>query len=489
MKIAKLLGLAPLQIAQALLGFGAIAAFTRLMSAEEFGRYALALSVSMFAHTLVFTWAESAAYRFYAAAKAQNRLADHFATLLALGLTLGAAVMVITLLTLMALGLEVEVVAISLFAAAAATFRFLTRLSRETERASLAIGRYALAETAYLTLGFAAGLALLVGLHLGPAAPFAGPALAGIVIFLFDAPRLAKRAKGGQVSLARTGAYATYGAPLALAIALDLGVQALARILLTQKAGAAALGAYAAAFGLARPLDLIFMSAGAALTPLVLTAFEERGVEAARDEARKLFIVLAAFALPAATGIALLAQPIAQLLVGASLAAETARVLPWLALAGLFAGFNLYYWSEAFQFARRTSERALIMLTPGALQIALTLALAPIQGAVGAAMAAAAAAITGSVLLAALGRKRVALPVPRTDLARIALATAAMGAAVLALPSNGDAMSLTAHVVFGAAAYGAALVALNAFDARDRAVSLLNAFLATHWTGRHVRAR
>ncbi|MES1198573.1 MAG: hypothetical protein ABUS48_01160 [Pseudomonadota bacterium] len=36
----RLFALAPLQVAQALVGFGAIAAFTRLMTPEEFGRYA-----------------------------------------------------------------------------------------------------------------------------------------------------------------------------------------------------------------------------------------------------------------------------------------------------------------------------------------------------------------------------------------------------------------------------------------------------------------
>ena len=46
MKGARFLTLAPLQLVQALVGFGALAAFTRLMSAEEFGRYALALSLS-----------------------------------------------------------------------------------------------------------------------------------------------------------------------------------------------------------------------------------------------------------------------------------------------------------------------------------------------------------------------------------------------------------------------------------------------------------
>ena len=45
--MSRFLTLAPLQIAQALVGFGAIAAFTRLMSPDEFGAYALALSVSM----------------------------------------------------------------------------------------------------------------------------------------------------------------------------------------------------------------------------------------------------------------------------------------------------------------------------------------------------------------------------------------------------------------------------------------------------------
>jgi O-antigen/teichoic acid export membrane protein len=76
------LALAPLQIAQALVGLGAIAAFTRLMSPEEFGRYALALSASMLAHALLFTWAEAAAFRFFSAARAEKRLADHFATLI-----------------------------------------------------------------------------------------------------------------------------------------------------------------------------------------------------------------------------------------------------------------------------------------------------------------------------------------------------------------------------------------------------------------------
>ncbi|HRO03992.1 MAG TPA: oligosaccharide flippase family protein, partial [Terricaulis sp.] len=287
MSARRYLSLAPLQIAQALIGFGAIAAFTRLMSAEEFGRYALALSASMAAHTLLFTWAEAAAFRFFAPARAERRLRDHYATLLALVVGLGAAVLIATAALLLFVGLTHEVAALSAFAAAAAVFRFLTRITRESDRAALEINRFAALETAYIAIGFAAGVAFLLVADLGAAAPFAGLLTAGLIVALVDAPRLIKRARGGVVSPQRAFSYASYGAPLALALGVDLIVQTIARFLLAHQAGAASLGAYAAAFGLSRPLDLVFMGAGAALSPLILTAFENEGPAAARDQARK----------------------------------------------------------------------------------------------------------------------------------------------------------------------------------------------------------
>ncbi|MFN3464525.1 MAG: lipopolysaccharide biosynthesis protein, partial [Terricaulis sp.] len=316
MSTARILSLAPLQIAQALIGFGAIAAFTRLMSPEDFGRYALALSISMAAHTLVFTWAEAAAFRFFAAARAEKRLADHFATLLVLALALGLTVLAVTAGVLAFVGLRDDIAALSLFASGAAVLRFLTRLGRESDRAALAFGRYAVLETIYLVIGFAAGVGLLVMFDFGAAAPFAGLLVAGAVVAFIDLPRLMQQSRGGAVSVSRSISYAGYGAPLALALAVDLGVQAIARMVLAGEAGTAPLGAYAAAFGLARALDIMFMGVSAAFAPLVFTAFEERGVESARDAARGGFVLLAAITIPATIGLALLAQPVAALLVG-----------------------------------------------------------------------------------------------------------------------------------------------------------------------------
>ena len=465
--------LAPLQVVQALVGLGAIAAFTRLMSAEDFGRYALALSVFMFAHTLVFTWAEAAAFRFFASARAEHRLADHYATLIGLALALGAAALLLTAGLLTLAGLQRDALTLCMFAAGSAIARFLLRLGRESERAGAEVGRYAIFETGYLVLGFGFGVALLTRTDLGAAAPFAGLLLAGVVVLFVDAPHFLARGAGGSASIARAASYASYGAPLALALAVDLGVQTLSRFILAHQAGPAALGAYAAAFGLARPLDLIFIGAGAALATQMLAVYEQHGADAARAIARAGFEAIAAIAAPAAIGLALVARPLASLMVGATLSTDAAALLPWLALAGLAQGFSVYYWSEAFQLTRRTGQRAALMLIPGFVQITLTGTLAFAFGAEGAAMAAAAGAIASALVLAIVGRTLLALPIPFAALTRIGAASAAMTLGVLALPPAQGIAGLALAVSVGAFIYGASALALDLAGVRAKTTALI----------------
>lgn len=474
MKTPSILSLAPLQVVQAVVGFGALAAFTRLMSAEAFGLYALVLSVSLAAHTLLFTWAEAAAFRHFSLSQAGRRLADHFATLLGAVVVLGALVAAATWIGLRNFAPSADVVAVTAFAAGAMVLRFVIRISRETDRAELAFGRYAAFEAIYFGLGFAAGLALLFAFDLGAAAPFAGLMIAAGVVALFDAPRLYQRARGGYATFTRARTYASYGGPLALALGIDLAVQATARLLLMLQADAAALGGYAAAFGLSRPIDLVFLGLNAAFAPLLLQAYERHSVEDARDMARRAFALMAALALPACVGLALVAQPLAALMLGESVRTQAGQALPWMALATLMSGFALYYWSEAFQLARRTGLRALLMLAPGAVQLAATFALAPMLGATGAAIASVAAAATSFCLLAAVGRGLVALPLPLGALVRILTATVAMALCVAALPQD----ALAARVMVGAAIYAAAALVLNIADARTNVARVLRARFA-----------
>ena len=57
-------GYLPVQATQALVGFGSIVAFTRLLTPEQYGQYALALAAAAVVHALFLVWIEAAMERF-----------------------------------------------------------------------------------------------------------------------------------------------------------------------------------------------------------------------------------------------------------------------------------------------------------------------------------------------------------------------------------------------------------------------------------------
>src|SRR3569833_1241899 len=60
------LGYLPVNIVQAVAGFGSIVVFTRMLAPSAYGDYALAYSVTSLAHNLVFTWFEAGMALVYA---------------------------------------------------------------------------------------------------------------------------------------------------------------------------------------------------------------------------------------------------------------------------------------------------------------------------------------------------------------------------------------------------------------------------------------
>lgn len=475
----RLLGTLPVNIAQAVAGFGAIWAFTRLLSPEDYGRYALVLSAVMLAHTLALTWAEAAAYRFLPQARAEGRARDHFATLLILALAAGVVAALAAAAALMIVPAGNRLGPAIVFAAVSAFCRFLTRLARESDRADGCVARHSLFESTYLLAGFAAGAVFAVTTRLGPAAPFAGAALAGFCVGGGDLARLLRAARGGRFEVRRASAYASYGAPLALALGVDLAVQTATRALIAVHAGDAAVGAFAASFGLAsRTLDLVFVWAGLACGPLLLDAHSRGDAAALRRAAVGMAQTLLALAVPAAVGLALVARPLAEAMVGPGLRAETTALMPWIAAAACCNGFATHYFSEAFQLGERTGQRAALMLVPATLNIALCVLLLPRLGLVGAAVAGVAAAAASVALLSAFGRRIVDLGWPLDACVKTALAAGAMVPVVLALPATGGWSEVFAKAGAGVMVYAAFAICLD--------IGGLRAVPSALW--RHVRA-
>lgn len=461
----RLLAHAPLSVLAAVAGVAAVAAYTRLLAPADYGVYALALSVAMVAHTLMFSAVEAAAYRFRSEADATAALSDHAKTLAGLaGATLIAAALAAAGLAHVGAGGA----SLVFWAAAAAATRFLTRIAREDDRAVQAVARYSLLEGLQTVLGFGLGILLLLTTDLGPAAPFAGLALAGAAIALVDLPRWIARAAGGAIRPAHAASYLLYGAPLAAALAVDLAAQAGLRMIVAEARGAAAVGALFAAYGVAwRIIDIIFTWAGSATAPLLMAAYDGAGGAAAvRSIAARQAGALLALGAPAAVGVALTAEPLAALMIGPDLRADALPLIPWIALAAFLTGAGVHYFAEPFQLARRTGLRAILMAGAAGLGLALAILWIPGSGLLGAAWAATAAAGAGVAALALAGRRFLALPLPLKEAAKTALATAGMAAAVHVTPMPEGAPALFLTVGLGAIVYGGLALLLDLAEAR-----------------------
>ncbi len=462
-----LAGYLPVQIASGIAAFGGVYVFTRLLGPEEYGRYALMLSVMALIHTLSLTPAEAAAYRFAGEADAKNQKPDHFRTTLSLtfrSLTLTAVL--IGALAL-ALGRLPEYLSILPWIAVLAPINTLTQMALESHRASQRVGRYALIETTRLLGGFLFGALIAWQTGFGAAAPFVGMTIAGVFWALSETRWLFKEAKGGTTDATRRRTYLKYGVPIAAALVLDLVLSAADRFLIALFLGEAAVGEYAAGYGVADKTVLLLCAwAAMAGAPLIMAAYEEGGRDAAAEESGGLIRALLFLGIPAATGLALVATPLAEAMIGESVREGARQIIPWIAFAGLLNGLIIHYYSEAFQLAHRTPEQALLMLLPAGANIALNLVLIPQFELMGAVIATLVSYGLGVVLLALRGRRLIGLPLPLMELLKISLSALAMWPVVMLIPAWGGWPELIAKAIAGGTVYLILALMLDAGGAR-----------------------
>ena len=458
-----LLGYLPVQAAQAIVGFGGVAIFTRLLSAEDYGRYALTIAALSLFHMITFTWLEAAVARFHARADSRKRLRDHLST--AYGLYVIAALLGggLTLTIILLVPVEPRLKTAFAFAFASLLLRALLQIGLETHRAAGQVGRYSALEASCLMIGFLIGIGIIMTTDLGAAGIFAGTAIAAGIMIIVDLPLMLRKARGGKRHPIRTKTYMSYGGPISVSLMFEHLLSVGDRFLIAAFLGQGAVGMYAAGYGLAdRLLDIIFIWFGAAVWPLTIKALEREGEQAAKDVAERAAGLMALIAFPAAAGLALVAGPLSDVIIGENVRAEAASILPWIALSGLMNGMMTYYFHEAFTLKRKTASMAFIMAMAAGLNLVLNLIFIPIFGLVGAAISTVIAYLTALLVCAYLGRKHFRLPLPWAEWTKAATATIIMAAAVYALPQLETAwIMLLLQAVTGAVIYVIAATALN----------------------------
>ena len=468
------LGYLPVNIVQGVVGLLTIVVFTRVLDPHQYGDYALALSVVMVTHTALFTWLEAAMARFQPAEAAGGSIPDHFATLYRTWAILAVAMLVLggAILALWPMTASLK---IALATGLGGTlFKGLGRLAQEHRRAAGRVREAALMDIATTAGGFAAGAGLALA-GFGGAAPLTGIAIAFMICLVWVLPSELKLSRGGKLQPERVRSYAHYGLPLAASLILGLILSTVDRFMIAGFMDSGTVGVYHAGYSLAnRTLDVIFIGLGSAAGPAAIAALEFGGRPALDKTAREQSSFMLLIAIPAAVGLALVAQPLADLLVGEDLREGAARVTPWIAASGLFAGITTYYFHTAFTLAKATRLLLLAMTVPAAANIILNVALIPRFGLMGAVVATAISYALGLIASALIGRRAIALPIPWSTLARAGAASAVMAVVVSLIPDFGGVLELALKAGVGGLVYGLVALVLDAGGARNQGAALLS---------------
>lgn len=470
---AALLGYLPIKIAQGLVGLLTLWAFTRFLTPDQYGVYALVLSVMMLGHTATLTWVEAATARFQIPSVRDGATADHLKTVYLLWLVIAGVVLPAVALIILPLPLATDVKTAAICAALAATVRSFAQLVEERLRADGEVTSVTILDVSLTVGGFLVGLAaILTGA--GSSGPFIGVILATLFTL---APRLKSElalSGGGTFERKRAARYASYGLPIAGSLLLAIVVTSSDRMFLAVFMTTADVGAYHAGYSLAsRTLDVFFIWFGMASGPALVRALEMGGAESLRQAGREQASFMLFLAVPAAVGLCLVARPLADLMIGGALADRSASIMPPIAIGALLSGMTTYYLSQAFTLGVNTRGLLLTMAIPAVVNAALNVALIPRFGIAGSAWASAAGFLAGAVATYVLGRRVMPLPVPLAPLARAILASGVMVGASSLVNSEIALVALAVKSGVGALVYFATSAMLGSREA-GHAISLVS---------------
>lgn len=473
-------GYLPANILQGLIGFATLMVFTRILSPDDYGRYALTFGISSLAQTLCFTWIEAAMARFYPAESRTDSEAPElygtvyrlfavvtvvFAIACALGLWLWPVSGDAGQSLKMAMGLGLGCV----------VFRSLIKLVQEQRRSEGRVGAASILDMVQTAGGFGLGV-LCATAGLGGASPVVGGGLIALICLPFVAREDWGRALKGRFNVEKAKAYAHYGFPVSASLILTLALYTADRFLIAYFLNDAEAGAYHAGFSLAsRILDVLFIWFGAAGCPAMVHALEHGGVAELKENARHQIRTMAFILFPAVGGLIMVAPALGTLLIGEGLRADALSVTPLISLGALFSGLNTYYFLQAFTLVRKTRLLVVAMAVPAVSNIALNLLLIPLMGLMGAAVASCLSFALGLLGSWLLGLKTLALPVPVLDLGKTLLSVTVMMAAVALVPSlNLPIIDLILKGTIGVIIYAALAWLFDLNDIREPTLKIVN---------------
>ena len=415
-----------------LLAIATLAVLSRILTPDQYGKYALLIATATVLSSLSFQWLSAAISRFY------PKHFEHPVDIMrAASRCFWLATLGVSLLCLIAWAfhelVEIEPINIALI--------FLI---------TIALGRYAIglqiansqhAPMRYCLLSWtklsAALITSVVFIYFGAAEQGAllGFFLGlGLAIWVFEPhPKMALSI--GKVNARVSGEMLRYGLPLVLNFLAIVLLDFVDRFMIARLLGIAYVASYSIAYDFIQLtigpfLNIFFLSA----FPTIVHLFDEKKYEAVNEHLHDLGVKLVSFGVPLAVGISILSVDIARILFGLEYQQGAAMLMPWLSAAIFVAVFKSYYLDVVFQLHHATKYQSFIAAFMVATNMVLNFILLPSYGVIAAAWSTLAAFFLGAVLSWLLGKRLFSLPNLNVIIAKVFLASFFMGVMLFFMP-------------------------------------------------------
>ncbi|CAG9621410.1 oligosaccharide flippase family protein [Sutcliffiella rhizosphaerae] len=450
----------------ALVSFASIAIFTRMLTPEEYGMYALVFAIAGMINAVIFEWLKLSLLRYYSRYQEDNRF---FETIKLSFLGLLVASLVVGVLTMFFFQGK----------AFSPVFILLTLLFSWTQSwnsINLTLMRAKLSPKSYGILAFSR---TTLGLVLGTAFIYAGYAEIGLLIGLMLGfwitlmrPTLKYWKIGLDYKAFQTDylkQFLKYGMPLTITLLLSVIIHNSDRLIIDYLLDTSATGIYSVTYDLSeQTIFTLMMIINLAAFPIAVKVMEEKGELAAYEQVKKNTSLIFLIAIPAVTGFILISQNITNVFLGESFREEALSLIPYIAIGALLKGFKLYSVDIMFHLKQRTSLQIYPVVGAAILNVVLNFLLIPKYGIEGAAMGTVIAYAFAVAISWIIVHIQISpLPFPLKDFISVLTASCIMALALWPFHQQTGLFFLAVQLLVGGTAFVGAVIVLNTMNARN----------------------
>lgn len=390
-----------------MVNFVAFAVYTRLLTANEYGRYSSVMAGVALVSVMAFQWLQLVFIRFLSEHKcSQQELKQYILGLFLLvsGIVMFSGV-VMAMLWLHPVWRPYIMLSIPIIIVQA-----WFQLNLLMTSVQLNTGRYA------RLIGAMSVLSLLIGSVLAMAGYGAYALLNGMIfsaavswlVFGLSEWR-GVRPSWPPKQLLRE--YLAYGMPLMITCGLTWVISSSDRMLISLIMGEKATGVYAVGYDLSKQsLGLILSVVNTAAYPLVLKEVGKKCDVAAKVQLAQNGELIMTFALSGASFFIALSPAIAGLFIGSEFKYGALAVMPWIAGVACIEGINSYYLEMAYHLSMKSRYQVYSVFIGAVANIILNLLLIPRYGVIGAAWATLAAVFLVALTSTFIGKKIYVMP-------------------------------------------------------------------------------